>query len=312
MPVGLMPDDAAPFLALARIAPSLSHVAVRVLLQLLADARPRGDLWVAAVSRKLAPRIGVGRSTMVAALDELVRAGHLSTRTEVAAGSSWYRLDFVELYETVVQKLDHPPSAEGELYETVVQKLDPMVQKLDHPPSAKVENQGELYETVVQKLDPMVQKLDHPPGASLDLSKVEDLDQIDLFLKAKVADCETSALIALRSAIESYAANPVLCAERPEKRLQDSLLAQILAIAPLPRLLCEIDHLRAERKQLGWSYGWFFTVLLERLRGVSPEALKAHRHRLRESRKPARPETRDREFGLALVDQLKRAKGMGQ
>jgi hypothetical protein len=72
---------------------------------------------------------------------------------------------------------------------------------------------------------------------------------------------------------------------REENRLpgppDDAITAQFLAVAEWPRLEAMLSDLAAERKEAGYSYGWYVTVALQRIHGLSPARLREIRARIK-------------------------------
>ncbi|HXE11877.1 MAG TPA: hypothetical protein VN633_07150, partial [Bryobacteraceae bacterium] len=65
---------------------------------------------------------------------------------------------------------------------------------------------------------------------------------------------------------------------REENRLPDlrgdAIMAQFLTVAEWPRLEARLCDLAAERKEAGYSYGWYVTVALQRIHGLSPARVR--------------------------------------
>src|SRR6185437_14250586 len=66
----------------------------------------------------------------------------------------------------------------------------------------------------------------------------------------------------------------------------DAITAQFLTVAEWPRLEVLLSDLAAERKETGYSYGWYVTVALQRIHGLSPARLREMRARLKSSTNP--------------------------
>jgi hypothetical protein len=109
---------------------------------------------------------------------------------------------------------------------------------------------------------------------------------IDRLQKAKKADFEDSIFEAARMKIASHHAKYA----REENRLpglpDDTITAQFLAVAEWPKLEALLYDLAAERKEAGYSYGWYITVALQRIHGLSPGRVREMRVRLKNSTKP--------------------------
>jgi hypothetical protein len=111
-----------------------------------------------------------------------------------------------------------------------------------------------------------------------------DFDKtIDRLQKAKRTDFEDSIFEAARTKIASHHAKYA----REENRLagvpDDAITAQFLAVAEWPRLETLFYDLAAERKEAGYSYGWYVTVALQRIHGLSPARVREMRTRLKAS-----------------------------
>jgi hypothetical protein len=65
----------------------------------------------------------------------------------------------------------------------------------------------------------------------------------------------------------------------------DAITAQFLTVAEWPRLEALLCDLAAERKEAGYSYGWYITVALQRIHGLSPARVREMRARLKTSTK---------------------------
>jgi hypothetical protein len=106
---------------------------------------------------------------------------------------------------------------------------------------------------------------------------------IDRLLKAQKGDYDESLFELARNTIASHHAKFA----RPENRLSalpdDGITAQFLAVAEWPKISDMLSDLAAERKEAGHSYGWYVTVALQRIRGISPEQLRDMRRRLKNS-----------------------------
>jgi hypothetical protein len=74
---------------------------------------------------------------------------------------------------------------------------------------------------------------------------------------------------------------------REENRLpdlrDDAIPAQFLTVAEWPRLEALLCDLAAERKEAGYLYGWYVTVALQRIHGLSPARVREMRTRLKAS-----------------------------
>jgi hypothetical protein len=117
-------------------------------------------------------------------------------------------------------------------------------------------------------------------NARADSIEKDDLEKtIDRLLKARKGDYDESLFELARNTIASHHAKFA----RPENRLpglpDDAITAQFLAVAEWPKLSDLLSDLAAERKEAGHSYGWYVTVALQRIRGISPEQVRDMRVR---------------------------------
>jgi hypothetical protein len=120
------------------------------------------------------------------------------------------------------------------------------------------------------------------PADSIDF----DFDKtIDRLQKAKRADFEDSIFEAARMKIASHHARYAREGNRLPGLPDDAITAQFLAVAEWPRLEALLCDLAAERKEAGYSYGWYVTVALQRIHGLSPTRVREMRAQLKASAK---------------------------
>jgi hypothetical protein len=87
----------------------------------------------------------------------------------------------------------------------------------------------------------------------------------------------------------------------------DTILAQLLAIAPLQYLIRLLQDLMSDRQKAGDTYAWFVTVALQRIHGIAPAAFKAKRAEFkaikggRKDKAPAPGDTHTPGFSAELV-----------
>jgi hypothetical protein len=102
---------------------------------------------------------------------------------------------------------------------------------------------------------------------------------IDRLQKSKKVDFDETLFELARNRIASHHAKFA----RPENRQptlpDDAITAQFLAVAEWPKLEAMFLDLASERKEAGHSYGWYVTVALQRIHGISPERLRKMRGR---------------------------------
>jgi hypothetical protein len=113
-----------------------------------------------------------------------------------------------------------------------------------------------------------------------------DFDKtIDRLQKAKKGDFEESIFEVARMKIASHHAKYAREENQLPRLPDDAITAQFLAVAEWPRLEALLYDLAAERKEAGYSYGWYVTVALQRIHGLSPARLREMRARLKTSTK---------------------------
>jgi hypothetical protein len=139
----------------------------------------------------------------------------------------------------------------------------------------------------VESLRPHPQADNAPRAhASRNIDFDSDIDRsIERLRAAQKNDYDETTFEAARHALHSHQAKHAR--ERNPNSPDDQIVAEFLAIAEWPRLEAMLYDLAAERKEAGYSYAWFVTVALQRIHGLSPQALKAAREKIAQ-RKPAR------------------------
>jgi hypothetical protein len=119
--------------------------------------------------------------------------------------------------------------------------------------------------------------------ASMRVDSIEfDFDKIiDRLQKAKKGDFEESIFEVARMKIASHHAKYAREENQLPRLPDDAITAQFLAVAEWPRLEALLYDLAAERKEAGYSYGWYVTVALQRIHGLSPARIREMRARLK-------------------------------
>lgn len=233
---------------LATMAPGLTDAELRVALFLWSVADQTTNIVVAS-SRQVAAGTRLARSNVVRAIDSLTRRCFITTRQGTATRSSTYRLNWPAL-----------------------QPLPGVVLQQDHPP--------------VQNLPGVVLRQDHPSEPPIDVfdSSIDPEGIIDRMLRARPTHFPKSDLAKLREWIHGYQAK---FGRAPNPHPPDDfLLAQLLALAPLDKLINLTYDLMGERKEPGSSWAWWTTVALQRIHGITPQQTKARRAQLRVVRHP--------------------------
>lgn len=114
----------------------------------------------------------------------------------------------------------------------------------------------------------------------------------------------------LRAYLRSYAARAG-CDTLAGAEIDDKIVAQCLAIAPLGRLQDCLFDLGQGKMGKPRTFAWFVSVFLERLHGYTPTEVAAAREALRVKPKPAGEARADLPFVAGIQDALARgAKGI--
>jgi hypothetical protein len=96
------------------------------------------------------------------------------------------------------------------------------------------------------------------------------------------------------------------------REVDEAIVAQCLAIAPLPALRNCLDDLRARHIPPFQTLAFFVTVFLKSFIGCSPAQVKARRSALRVVRKPVDTEPADGDFTRAVISEaVHSVKGIG-
>jgi hypothetical protein len=116
----------------------------------------------------------------------------------------------------------------------------------------------------------------------------KDFDKvIDRLQRAQKGDFDEEIFELARNRIASHHAKFAREANRLSALPDDKITAQFLAIAEWPKLEALLLDFASERKEAGYSYGWYITVALQRIHGISPSRLQEMREQLQYSRKGA-------------------------
>lgn len=143
-----------------------------------------------------------------------------------------------------------------------------------------------------------------PPSGNKELTSTDarvDLSTalptiLDRVLKSRPTDFDEKLLAYTRRYLHSYMGKlgrdehgDAYVPGRPPVPPDDRIVAQLLAVADPPALFAVLDNLVAERKAAPYSYGWFVTVTLQRIHGISWSQTKKARAQLAVVRRGGRP-----------------------
>lgn len=115
--------------------------------------------------------------------------------------------------------------------------------------------------------------------ARLDIDYDSDNPIIDRALRAKPGKSDPAEAAEVSRWIHGYQAK--FGRQRDPHPPDPTILAQILAVASAGHVVRVVQDLMAERQEPGSGYGWYLTVVLQRIHGVKPSAVKARRAQLR-------------------------------
>lgn len=247
---------------LAALASSLTAAELRVLLDLAVRAETSAAWTVTASSRDLSRTTGLVRASVQAALDSLHRQQIIESSGGSATQLSAHRLlCFSEEHQRsglmVRPEVAQTPGQGGPNFE----------------PDPNQFSTG--YEVrLLERASARTESID----SEIDIEKL-----IDRLQKAQKGDFEESLFEQARQQIASHHTRYA----RKENRLpglpDNAITAQFLAVADWPKLKALLADLAGERKEAGHSYGWYVTVALQRLHGISPEQARQIRARRKHS-----------------------------
>ena len=283
---------------IAAIAKGLNKAELHVLIELAARAEAAGGHDAVASSRDLAERTGLVRASVQAAIDSLNKKAVLWSDAGAATRPATHRLMFLDAGESdaggpmsrpgVAQNLGHG----GLKCEPVVaQKLGqggPTVRPVAaqtlsqggitiEPGVAQFPGQGGLNSGPVPNEKSSTCEPAHIDNASAPAESIEknDFDRlIDRIQNSKKADFDDDVFEAARNLIASHHAKFAREGCQLPGKPDDQITAQFLAIADWPRLSHMLHDLLTERQQSSFSWGWYVTVALQRIHGISPNSLR--------------------------------------
>jgi len=277
---------------IAAIASTLKEAELRTLLEL--THRAAGDKQATRSSRQLAEATGLSRKNVQLALDSLAERGLIQSDGGSATRAAAYKLSYLEV-EVLPGRgvITTPPPPE----QVALFQRHPGA--VPTPPLASEERHTGVATTP-------------PPNTERAMRARESIEiefekAIDRLRRANPAKYDPNELAEARRWIHGYMAK---FGDMPDPHPPDDLLlAQFLAVAEWPRLLGMLQDLMAERRQPKISYGWFVTVALQRIWGITPQRLKEERARLKLVRNP-QPVENQRMDGQQMITELAARKAM--
>jgi len=293
---------------ISSLASSLTQAELRVLLELAVRVEASGAMETTASSRDLAQATGLARASVQGGIDSLNARRLLQSDAGSPTQPAVHRLvcfhteidrSGLASRPEVAQPLSHPglatepqvalPLSHGGLITgpgvaQPVSHSGPMVEpgvaeQVGHPGLVSEPPRNEKSVTYAERIK---------ERASVRTDSIDfDFDKtIDRLQKAKKGDFEESIFEVARMKIASHHAKYAREANRLPGLPDDAITAQFLTVAEWPRLEVLLSDLAAERKEAGYSYGWYVTVALQRIHGLSPARLREMRARLKSSTNP--------------------------
>lgn len=292
---------------IASLASSLTQAELRVLIELAVRTESSGAMDTTASSRDLAQTTGLARASVQGAIDSLNARQLLQSDAGSSTQPAVHRLIYLysEINRSslgnkpkVAQPLSHPgltaePRAALQLGHGGLTTGPGVAQPVSHS--------GLIVEPRVAQPQGHPGLVNEPPPdeksvvyterikgrASMRTDSIDcDFDKtIDRLQKAKKGDFEESIFEVARMKIASHHAKYAREENQLPRLPDDAITAQFLAVAEWPRLEALLYDLAAERKEAGYSYGWYVTVALQRIHGLSPARLREMRARLKTSTK---------------------------
>ena len=252
----------------ADLAPTLKEAELRVLLELTRRGAATPNHWVRASSRELATACRVARSNVQPAIDALTARGLLTTRQGTATTAAAHQVNIPNTAKIGGPVTGPPPAKRWPYSEATVDLFQGQGGPVTGPPP---------YEN---------------KGHSISAGRVETSEQLhpilDRVLRSRPSKADPDLLAYVRRWLHSYMAKlgvddtnrPFLETGNAPHPPDDGLVAQILAIADSQRIMRELDNMLLERKPIN-KYGYFVTVLLQRIHGITWQQTKHARAALR-------------------------------
>jgi hypothetical protein len=282
------------FQVIAQLAPTLGEAELRTLIALTqlfgSDESQSGRIS----SRTLAALARVSRANIKTSLHSLAEKNIIATRAGTATLPSAHVLTFMRTTQMGGITVSPPPLnfqqkggiTPGPPPEISVEKVGSFQAHPGitpgPPPEISVEKVGSFQaHPGITPGPPPHDEGDAPAPASIDSIRTSD-SIIDRLLRANPKRCDPVEIRQLRSWVYGYQ-----CKRGRDKDPHppdDKILSQLLAIAPLHRLVKMIEVLTGEPKNdenQPYGYGWYPTVALQRIHGIPPDVFKSRRAELR-------------------------------
>jgi hypothetical protein len=281
---------------IASIAKGLTKAELHVLVELASRIDAEDRLTAMVSSRDLAEQTGLARASVQTAIDSLNRKGFLYSDSGAATRPAAHRLIFLELVENSVSgPTAEPPVAQnlgqgGLIVRPVVAQISGQRGPEVRPLVAQSLSQGGPNSEPLPNEKSTAYDQPYKERARTRADSIEkDFDKvIDRLQRAQKDDFDEELFELARNRIASHHAKFAREANRLSALPDDKITAQFLAIAEWPKLEALLFDLASERKEAGYSYGWYITVALQRIYGIPPSLLQEMRGQLHHARRDAR------------------------
>ncbi len=277
---------------LAAIAPGLTEVELRVLIELANRSEPP-EFTGRVSQRMLALSTGCGRESVKRAIAGLERKKLATMRPGATTQEDGtpFRCEFLRTAPMTGGLTMSPPaeSTRGWQGEFSTEVDSPWGHPVSPPPTEneQLTMAAELPRArvgSVLKPDPITTPDREQKKSTASTPEQNELGIIDRVLSARPRDYSEQQHARARSAIMGHVVKfpaPLGEYNRPPDH---QITAQLLAVAEWYELEAFFLQLRIDRVQSGEKYAWFVTVAMKHIHGIKPERLKAER----DARKPVK------------------------
>jgi DNA-binding MarR family transcriptional regulator len=272
---------------LAARAPKMRERELRVLLYLESITEQGPPHATRASLREIAKATGLAISNVQAAIVELGQKDHISRVPGTATKPSFIHVHTHSVIQTGVpitgtpKKGTPPKGCEQERYTAY------LFQDEGAPITGTPPDENAALPAAAPRVD-------------LD-SDFKSL--IDRVLSAKPKNQNPNEMAAARKWMHGYATKfPSPDNQKPHPP-DETACAQLLAVAPWPRIERMFYDLTAERQTAGYNWAWFVVVALQRIHGISATKQKQTREQLKLIGRQ-KGKIPDPQFTAALVDEL--------
>jgi biotin operon repressor len=253
-----------PWRRIAALAPTLKEGELRVLLELTRNRNESNRARCS--SRQLAESTGLSRKNVQLAIDSLASRGVIASDGGSATRASTYQLAYLDtavLPGRGVIKTPPPPEqvALFQRHPGVVM-TPPLASEERHPGVVMTPPPDEES---VTSADRSKEHARAPGSIDFDSNVVAVFDRL---AKAKPKNYDPKEFAEARSRLHNYKRK--FGAEKQALAPDDDFVASFLAIASWDRLDRVLQDLALDRIVPGDTYGWFITVAIQRIYGLSP------------------------------------------